>query len=130
MKFLLSLSIWFFIALPCFLIGIVFVPIALKSGWEGYTTIWGNYKYGKGTTHFAHPTNNNFWLEYNWLAFRNPCSNLGKRYLCAPADASWPWFIEKEKVLGKVKFGIKYGWKTGTEEGTRTFLFRPYMRII
>lgn len=52
------------------------VPVMLWFGWEGYTSWFGNRRYGRhGNT--AYPTNNR-WHEWLFLVVRNPISNFGK----------------------------------------------------
>ncbi len=120
-KFLISSRIWFMRFLPVVLLSFVVVPILLLTKWDGKTTWFGNYKYGRGDTHYKAPSNGNYWLQLNFLCLRNPISNYGKRVLSVD-DAPWVWLIDQH-IIGN--FYWKFGWKDAVD-GRRTFIYRPW----
>lgn len=71
--------IWLFLCVPMFVVSLFVTPFMLWQGWEGYTTWFGNRKYGRyGNT--AYPASN-FWQSFVFLVIRNPVSNFGKEVI-------------------------------------------------
>lgn len=61
--------------IPLIVVSIPVVAIMLLTKWDGYTTIFGNAKWGKANEHFSYPTKG-WWQEFNWLVLRNPINNF------------------------------------------------------
>ncbi len=104
----------------------VVVPVMLWQGWEGYSTWFGNFKYGR-QGNSAYPTFNRF-QEWWFLCIRNPISNFGKEVLSVPSTASWPWHYDIPLFW---RLWIKAGWKVNKDPVSnpeRTFVFRPYFK--
>lgn len=99
-RVLISAIIWVVICLPATILGVFVVPVLLKTSWDRRTTIWGNSKWGGGTTHPDHMVKG-FLGEFLWLAWRNPTYNLGTHYLSVGQK---PYQLE-----GKVAVGDKVG---------------------
>lgn len=123
MHFLASSLIFFALQLPMILLSFLVVPISLLSKWDGTTSWFGNYKYGRGDTHYKAPSKGEYWKQARFLCIRNPVSNFGKQVLAVePAD--WVWlhtpYITK-------RFRWQYGWKNPVN-GKRTFVYRPWFR--
>lgn len=125
MKFLASTLIWMFASLPMTLLGFFVVPFLLLTKWEGTTGWWGNFKYGRGDTHYKAPSNGNFFKQWRFLAWRNPCSNFGKKIISVK-EAPWVWLYDQH-VFGWLWW--KYGWKEVVVENgdLRTFVWRPHI---
>lgn len=125
MKFLISTLI----AIP-WLIAWIFslfaVPVMLRTKWDGRTTWFGNFKYGRGDTHYKAPSNGEYWKQLRFLVIRNPVSNFGKRVLAVSAVAQWVWLEDKQVYHS---FYWMYGWKSpsGETPEVRTFVYRPYI---
>lgn len=103
----------------------VAVPVMLAQGWEGYSTLFGNRKYGRygNKAYLAE----NRWQEWWFLCIRNPISNFGKEVLSVPSTASWPWHYD---IALFWRLRIKAGWKEVKDPANnpeRTFVFRPYV---
>ena len=97
------------------------VAIMLLTKWDGTTTWFGNYLYGRvGNSHM--PPNPTLFDEWWFLCIRNPVSNFGKKVI-AVQDAPWVWLYDR-KIVGN--FYWKYGWKDNVN-GLRTFVYRPWM---
>lgn len=120
MHFLASTFIFVLLQLPMIVLSLIAVPVLLLTRWDGKTTWFGNWKYGRGDTHYAYPASGVFWRQWWFLCIRNPVSNFGKQVL-AVKDAPWVW-LNDTKVVGR--FHWKYGWKLGE---TRTFVYRPWL---
>ncbi|MHB8981453.1 hypothetical protein [Thiobacillus sp.] len=125
MKFLASTLIWFGVFLPMVLISFPVVAAMLLTKWDGKTTWFGNWKYGRGDTHYKAPSEGIFWKQWRFLCIRNPASNFGKRVLSVK-DAKWVWLHDR-RIVGR--FHWKYGWKDAVAEngGLRTFVYRPWL---
>jgi len=125
MKFLISLGISLFLWLPVVILGLFVLPVLLLTPWNGRTTWWGNYLYGRdGNSHM--PDCPDLLDRWWFLGIRNPASNFGKFTLSASPSASWPWL--KEVHIAKDLY-IKYGWKEPDERlpgSRRAFIFRPW----
>ncbi len=123
-QFIKSAALWFFVFLPVVLVGFVVVPFMLRTKWDGKTTWWGNFKYGRGDTHYKKPSKGIFWRQWMFLCLRNPASNFGKRVLSVK-DAPWVWLYDAH-VIGNLYW--KFGWKDPVPENDylRTFVFRPW----
>ena len=126
MKFLASTLIFFLAQLPLILISLFVVPFMLLTKWDGRTTIFGNFKYGRGDTHYKAPSNGEYWKQYRFLCIRNPVSNFGKQVL-AVKEADWVWLHDQQIYK---RFHWKYGWKTPSGElpGIQTFVYRPWIK--
>lgn len=126
MHFLASTAIFIILWFPVWLISLLIVPFMLKTKWDGKTTWFGNFKYGRGDTHYKAPSEGKYWKQYRFLCIRNPVSNLGKLVL-AVDNKPWVW-MEDRQVYKALHW--KYGWKTpGGEMPTRrTYVYRPYIK--
>lgn len=126
-RFLISLLIFLFAWLPVFLIGLPATFALLLTDWDGETTWFGNYLYGrKGNNHT--PANPTFWQQWNFLALRNPISNFGKFTLSRGPDSD-AWL--EDWNLGN-KVGVLYGWKNKDSRlpgSRRPFVFRPWLNL-
>lgn len=115
---------WWYVYTSLIFVSAFAVPVMLLRGWEGYTTWFGNYKYGRYGNKVA--PSKNFFDEWVFLVLRNPISNFGKLTLSASSYATWPWHIDIQ-LLGPLH--VKAGWKLVKDPASnpeRTFLFRPY----
>jgi len=126
MRFLISSLIFFCVQLPMIALSFPAVAIMLLTKWDGTTTWFGNFKYGRGDTHYKAPSGGVYWKQWRFLCARNPVSNFGKRVLSVK-DAHWVWLYDT-KVVGR--FHWNYGWKNPTPEnlGLRTFVYRPWIK--
>ena len=124
MRFLISSLIFFFLQLPMIVASFPIVAVMLLTKWDGTTTWFGNFKYGRGDTHYKSPSEGVYWKHWRFLCIRNPVSNFGKRVL-AVKDAPWVWLYDR-KIVGN--FYWKYGWKNPNPESPagRTFVYRPW----
>lgn len=123
-QFLASTAIFILVWLPVWIVSLVAVPLMLWMDWTGYTTWFGNFKWGTGTTHYKAKADT-FWKKYYFLCFRNPISNFSSTVLAVSASKSWVWLYDR-KIVGN--FYLKYGWKNPSGElpNVRTFIFRPW----
>lgn len=124
MRFLISFSIFLLAWLPMAFVGLFAVAAMLLTEWDGRTTWFGNYLYGRLGNHHM-PANPTFWQQWNFLAVRNPVSNFGKFTLSRGPDSD-AWLVEKS--IGRL--GILYGWKNPDPRlpgSRRTFVFRPFI---
>lgn len=122
----LTFLTWWYTYPPLILISAVVVPCKLAAGWEGYDSLFGNYKYGRYGNKAA-PSKNVF-DEWVFLVLRNPLSNFGKQTLAARSTASWPWHYDIQ-LAGRL--WLKAGWKEVKDpvaNPERTFVFRPYFK--
>lgn len=131
MKFIASSLLWWGLFLPMILLSFIVVPFMLLTKWDGTTTWFGNFKYGRGDTHYAAPSEGKYWKQLRFLCIRNPVSNFGKRVLSVSAAIEWPlsvlggpWLIDQH-VVGT--FYWMYGWKNPVD-GMRTFVYRPWFK--
>lgn len=124
MKFLASTAIFIPWAIV-WLISLFIVPFMLLTKWDGRTTWFGNFKYGRGDTHYKAPSEGKYWKQYRFLCIRNPVSNFGKHQL-AVDDKPWVWLCDVHIIKNMY---IKYGWKnpSGEMPTKRTFVYRPYI---
>jgi len=102
----------------------IVVPILCLTKWDGKTTWFGNFKYGRGDTHYKAPSGGIYWKQIRFLCIRNPVSNFGKHVLSLPDALGWPW-LNDQHVVGT--FYWMYGWKNPVE-GSRTFVYRPWFK--
>jgi hypothetical protein len=126
MNILTSFSIFVFLWLPMALVGLPVVYLLLLTSWDGKTTWFGNYLYGR-QGNINTPANPSLFDQWNFLAIRNPVSNFGKFTLSAGPDSK-VW-LEQKKIIGRLH--ILYGWKNPDPRlpgSRRPFVFRP--RII
>lgn len=79
-RILATFLIWLFTYVIGILAGSVVVPIALKRGWDGKTSWFGNRQYGRGGNK-GFQTNGALWREVVFLNWINPISNFGKEVL-------------------------------------------------
>lgn len=124
MKFIISSLIFFFLQLPIIVLSLFVVPPLLLTKWDGTTTWFGNFKYGRGDTHYKVPSKGKYWKQCRFLCIRNPVSNFGKRVLSISETAKWAW-LEDKQVFGN--FYWMYGWKNPVD-GMRTFVYRPWFK--
>lgn len=123
---LVTLLIWLCTYTVLVPMSFVVVPILLANGWEGYTTWFGNYKYGRYGNK-AYSTSNRF-QEWWFLCIRNPISNFGKEILSVSSAATWPWHYDIPLFW---RLWLKAGWKEVRDpiaNPERTFVFRPYFK--
>lgn len=125
MHFLASSLIFFLAQLPVMFISLFVVPLMLRTKWDGKTTWFGNFKWGRGEEHYDYPATT-LWRQWVFLCIRNPVSNFGKQVL-AVKEADWVWLYDKQVYK---QFHWKYGWKTPSGElpGIRTFVYRPWIK--
>lgn len=86
-KIAISFLIYLLIVLPAILVSIFVVPVMLACGWKGYTTLFGNSKWGKANTH-PYLATKGFLQEFNWLVLRNPVNNLHTKLLSVTVASS------------------------------------------
>lgn len=123
MRFLASTLIFFLAQIPVMLASFLVVPFMLTTRWDGKTTWFGNFKWGRGETHYSFPATT-FWRQWWFLCIRNPASNFGKQVL-AVKDAPWIW-LHDVNIIGN--FHWLYGWKNPTPDTPkRTFVYRPWI---
>lgn len=123
-KFLVSSFIWLVLFLPMVLLSFPVVAVLLLTKWDGTTTWFGNFKYGRGDTHYKVSSNGKYWRQWMFLCIRNPVSNFGKQVLSVKEALEWPWLVDQH-VVGT--FYWMYGWKNPVE-GRRTFVYRPWFK--
>lgn len=121
MKFVISSALFWLVQLPMILLSFIAVPVMLLAGWDGYSTWFGNKKYGPGDTHYKAPSNGEFWKRVQFLCIRNPVSNFGKGVLSVRADRD-VWLLEPSLGFG---WKFLYGWKNPVD-GRRSFVYRPW----
>ncbi len=124
MRFIASSLIWFGLFLPMVLLSFLAVPAMCLTTWDGKATWFGNFKYGRGDTHYKAPSNGEYWKQVRFLCIRNPVSNFGKRVLSVNGSSEWPW-LHDQHVVGTLYW--LYGWK-GPVDGLRTFVYRPWFK--
>lgn len=124
-QFLVSSAIWFALFLPMVAVSLVAVPLLLLTDWDGRSTWFGNFKYGRGDTHYKAPSEGLFWRQARFLCIRNPVSNFGKQVLSVH-EAGWVW-LHDVRIAGSLHW--KFGWKeVSPDNGSlRTFVYRPWM---
>jgi len=122
--------------LPMVILSFLVVPFLCLTKWDGKTTWFGNFKYGRGDTHYKAPSNWEYWKQVRFLCIRNPVSNFGKQVLSVKEGGlkavGGPWLIDRH-VVGRLYW--MYGWKNPTDDlkdssGTRlrTFVYRPWFK--
>lgn len=121
-QFLISSGIFWLVQLPLIMVSIFIVPIMLLTKWDGTTTWFGNFKYGRGDTHYKAPSEGKYWKQVRFLCIRNPVSNFGKEVLSVSDSLGWPW-LNDQHLFGSWYW--LYGWKNPVE-GKRTFVYRPW----
>jgi hypothetical protein len=156
MKFitwLLAATLFLLVFLPFYFIGFVAVPMGLLFctahstrlpiifwAWDNETgingTIGGNNPKWPRICAAAGRKETDFLSRFIWLAWRNPCSNVGRHLLSAKPDSIWQrytyeWHYSKDKMFQHI-----WGWKLSThqEDGVtvydnrKKFFFRisPY----
>lgn len=126
MRFIASSLIFFLLQLPVILASFVIVPFMLLTKWDGKTTWFGNFKYGRGDTHYKAPSNWEYWKQLRFLVIRNPVSNFGKKVLSVKV-APWVWLYDEPIYKS---FHWKYGWKNPSGElpELRGFVYRPWRK--
>lgn len=142
--------IWLLVYLPLIAVSLIAVPVMLHFGWDGYSTWFGNRKYGRyGNAEY--PTHSRL-QEWLFLAVRNPISNFGKEVLAVSvrgpvtlsgnpsvtdgkpgitgryiATAGWAWEVRMVyRTFPGRCFEGRWGWKlAGKNPGDRcTFVCR------
>ena len=124
MHFIFSSLIWWCTFLPILLLSFIIVPILCLTKWDGTTTWFGNFKYGRGDTHYKAPSEGKYWKQVLFLCIRNPVSNFGKRILSVKESRGWPW-LNDQHIVGTLYW--MYGWKNPVD-GLRTFVYRPWFK--
>lgn len=126
MKFFASTAIFLLAQLPVILLSFIVVPFMLLTKWNGKTTWFGNFKWGRGDDHYKAPSQGEYWKQYRFLCWRNPVSNFGKQVL-AVDDKPWVWLCDVHIIKNVY---ILYGWKnpSGEMPTRRTYVYRPYIR--
>lgn len=125
LKILTIFAIWLLTYPALILISAFAVPIMLANDWNGMTTWFGNYKYGRWGNK-AMPCKTK-WCAWWFLVVRNPISNFGKITLSVKSTAAWFYDIQ---LIGPL--WLKAGWKPVVDvvkNPERTFIFRPYFNI-
>lgn len=111
--------------LPMSIIGLPATFCLLMTSWDGKTTWFGNYLYGRnGNSHT--PANPSLFDQWWFLTIRNPVSNFGK-FTLSRGPYERAWLIEKQWW----RFGILYGWKNHDDRlpgSRRPFVFRPFFK--
>lgn len=140
---LASFLIFLTVIVPAMLVSVPVVACMLLTKWDGYTTIFGNSKWGRANNHPYFPTKG-YWSEFNWLVWRNPVNNL-KAHLLAPkrrphqmfplqagkyiiyvARMGWYWEYYWELPYGNRVFRLRAGWKLNSEDNPAfVFAFNP-----
>lgn len=125
LHFIASTLIWVLLFLPVTLASFACVPLMLLTEWDGTTTWFGNWKYGRGDTHYKAPSGGVYWRQLVFLCIRNPVSNFGKHVLSVQ-NRDWVWLHE----IDRGGYGFKFGWKNPVEENLnlRTFIYRPWVK--
>lgn len=122
MNFIVSSLIWWLFFLPMVLASFPIVACLLLTKWDGTTTWFGNFKYGRGDTHYKAPSEGKYWKQWVFLCIRNPVSNYGKRVLSVKESREWPW-LNDQHLFGRWYW--MYGWKNPVN-GLRAFVYRPW----
>lgn len=109
------------VTLPVYLVSFVVVPLMLLTKWKGYTTVFGNAKWGRGNAHPTNPTKS-YCQELNWLVIRNPVNNLLTKYLAVGVPEGYR--LKGDPNIGdKIKGGYYYATSTDAWEYYRV---KPY----
>lgn len=100
-RFLASFLIFLLAWLPMAFVGLFAVAAMLLTEWDGRTTWFGNYLYGRLGNHHT-PANPTFWQQWNFIAVRNPVSNFGKFTLSRDlirqlAVVAWAGAVERDR---------------------------------
>lgn len=150
LRILLTFLIWFLTYIPLIVVSAFVVPVMLMKGWEGYTTWFGNRKYGRFGNK-AYWTESRF-QEWLFLVIRNPISNFGKETMSVTltqpvigigdpeitdgkpgitgyyyARSGWKWEVRMVyKTFPGRCFEGRWGWKMlGKQQGDKcTFVCR------
>lgn len=155
MRLLISIAIFLLICVPAIVLSVPVVGGLLLTSWGGYTTIFGNAKWGRGNTHFSTPTKG-WWQEFKWLVYRNPVNNLMARTLAIEWGAATRivkgdedigdkthggfyrayvlnfWEYYWIKPYGKRCLRVRIGWKILNSDTPAAFVFsinpiKPYL---
>lgn len=128
LRILLTFLIWFLTYIPLIVVSAFAVPVMLLNGWQGYTTWFGNRKYGRfGNT--AYPATNR-WREWLFLVIRNPISNFGKETMSKTLTE--PVTVTGNPAITDGKPGItgyyyaRSGWKWEVRMVYKTFPSRCF----
>lgn len=97
-RILASTLIWLFVVVPMQIISAPVVAIMLLTSWKGYTTPFGNAKWGKGSRNPAW-MRSGYWAAFIWLVWRNPVNNLCSLTLAIP--------LKEAELHGDPKIGDK-----------------------
>lgn len=122
-RILITFAIWLCTHAVLIPLSFLVVPIMLYFGWSGYTTWFGNRKYGRyGNT--AHPSKNT-WDDFVFLTWINPVSNFGKEVMSVVVKD--PVFVEGNKDITDGAPGVvgsyvaRSGWKWEVRIVKKTF---------
>lgn len=115
------------------IISIPVTALLLLMPWRGYTTIFGNAKWGRGNEHPSTPTKG-YWQEYHWLVIRNPVNNLCSR-LAIPlyqTNVIGNTAIIDQRESGYYYISMMGGWEFGLIilYGNRCFRVRLGWKIL
>lgn len=117
---IISTLIFLLICIPMIIVSAPVVAILLLTKWDGYSTIFGNSKWGRANNHFAYPTKT-YWEEFNWLVIRNPVNNLMSHSLALKMK---PYTLEGDENIGDKIAGGFY--KITMGKGWEYYYIKPY----
>lgn len=126
LRFSISFSIWLFLWLPMVVISMPVVAVLLLTNWDGRTTWFGNFLYGRAGNHHM-PPNPTLFEQWQFLVIRNPVSNFGKFVLSTSPKSPLVWLIDSH-VGGRLY--LLFGWKNPDSRlpgSRRAFVFRPWL---
>ncbi len=140
------------LCIPVLIVSYPVVAVLLLTRWDGYTTVFGNEKWGRGNGHYKHATKG-YWQEFLWLAYRNPINNMmnSLAVTCKPyilignrktgdkiaggfykIHMGKAWEIYWIKPYGKFCIRVRLGWKIeGKNPGEKcplVFAIHPVMK--
>lgn len=122
MRCVISALIFLFVCVPMIIISAPVVAVMLLTKWSGYTTPFGNSKWGRGHDHFEFATKT-YWQEFNWLVLRNPVNNLHSQFLSVKNslvkfEGNYPI---GDKIAGG-SYWIRMGW------AWEYYYIKPYLK--
>jgi len=118
------------------LLSFLVVPFMCLTKWNGKTTWFGNFKYGRGDDHYKAPSAGVYWKQVRFLCIRNPVSNFGKQVLSVKEgslNAIGGAWLNDHLVVDRLYW--MYGWKNPTDDlkddkgnRLRSFVYRPWFK--